>query len=522
MIEQQPPELCQQSVISSSDFVDLQNDKRFTDKTVASFIAVYSDGRCLIAKDKANGADMRRAVAQLEGILGLPLKRTFVTFEQVVEARRVGMAGRQGNSDADMPRRVLELIDRAFGADVSDIHIDVGSEVTTVDFRRDGYLFHAETWPSDFGMRFLGAAYTMADVANDTFSEAKYLAGRLAPRLGKDDWAFPDGLEALRMQFNPVAFGRSYAVFRLLTSASTIGSIESLGYEPEQLGALREFSRTEKGLGIIAGATGSGKSTTMCALLSVAIEADRLSLRRRSLFTIEDPPERRLEGAKQLVVPNTDEATERTQLYLNAIGAAMRSDPDRLMIGEIRDKATANLALSASITGHQVWTTLHCGSVHSIALRLVELGADRGAIFGSDELQLLTAQVLVPLLCPHCKMKPPEAKIAGVIDAEQLARVAGHFGHDVFVAGPGCDKCNGGIKGRTVLAEVVRPDADYLKTLADVGMSAARDLCKQRGEPSILEVGCRKVWRGLISPLDVLSRVDVSRLPAALLQRPAA
>jgi type II secretory ATPase GspE/PulE/Tfp pilus assembly ATPase PilB-like protein len=119
-------------------------------------------------------------------------------------------------------------------------------------------------------------------------------------------------------------------------------------------------------------------------------------------------------------------------------------------------------------------------------------------------------------------MKPPEAKIAGVIDAEQLARVAGHFGHDVFVAGPGCDKCNGGIKGRTVLAEVVRPDADYLKTLADVGMSAARDLCKQRGEPSILEVGCRKVWRGLISPLDVLSRVDVSRLPAALLQRPAA
>lgn len=522
MNEQRPIVMRHQNIMPSSNFVDLQNDKRFTDKAVASFMAVYADGRCLIAKDQANNANMRRAVGQLEAILGVSLRREFVSFEEVVEARRVGMAGRQGNSDADMPRKVLDLINRAFRSNVSDIHIDVGAEVTTVDFRRDGYLFNVETWNSEFGIRFLGAAYTMADVANDTFSEAKYLAGRLAPRVGKDDWAFPDGLEALRMQFNPVAFGRSYAVFRLLTSAATIGSIESLGYEPEQLETLREFSRTEKGLGIIAGATGSGKSTTMCALLSVAIEADRHALRRRSLFTIEDPPERRLEGAKQLVVPNTDAASERSQLYLDAIGAAMRSDPDRLMIGEVRDKATANLALSASITGHQVWTTLHCGSVHSIALRLVELGANRGAIFGSDELKMLTAQVLVPLLCSDCKVTAAAAKLAGIIDAEQLARIEPHFGHEVFVAGGGCDKCNGGIKGRTVLAEVVRPDAEYLDALAEGGISAARNLCNERGEPSILDIGFRKVSRGLISPLDVLSRVDASRLPAALLQRPAA
>lgn len=477
-----------------------------------SFVAVFADGRALVARDHARDHAVRTVLRDAEKHLGVHLRREYVGLEDIAQARRDGVAGRRGSDEANMQGNILDLIEQAHALGASDIHIDVAERITTVLLRVDGTLFKHATWTADHGLRFLGACYAMADIANKSYSPARFLAARLAPRDGRDKWAFPHGLEAVRMQFNPKTFGVTYAVLRLLGSVRSNSSIEDLGFEPEQLHALQAFARRNKGLAIIAGPTGSGKSTTMATLLIRQREIDKASRRARTCFTIEDPPERRLPGAQQLVVPNTDTDEARASAFADAIRAALRSDPDVVVIGEIRDLITANLAISASMTGHQVWSTLHCSTAHAIPLRLADLGVDRTIVLGSDELQVAVGQILVPKLCTHCS-RP----LANEPASPEVRALGAMLGPGARIPSPnGCDACRDtGFKGRTVLAEVIRTDAAYLKMLADGGIVAAREYCAARGEPSIDDIAIRKATRGEISANTIPELMEVPALPEA-------
>lgn len=500
-------------ISADAGYIDLGSAEWGIDPNFNSYIAAHRNGLCLIAKEKGRDNDIREALIQLEKQLGITLNRKYATMEDISEARRLGKAGDRSGASDGMQGKILDLIDAAYKARASDIHIEIATSVTYVRFRVDGRIVPYATWASSFGRNFLGAAYVMADLANSTYSPTKYLAARLAPREGRDQWAFPEGVEAVRMQFNPIAFGVSYAVFRLLGVTRNAQSIEQLGYEPEQLPVMTSFALKSKGLGIISGPTGSGKSTTMCALIDRTRQIDIESGNQRALFTVEDPPERRLIGAQQLVVNNTDTDEERAKAFADAIRAAMRSDPDQIVIGEIRDRITADLALSASMTGHQVWSTLHCTSAHSIPLRLIDLGVDRSKIFGSDELYVAAAQVLVPLLCPNCKTSFSRAIADGKIDSIEAAVLERAFGTDHFFPGQGCETCGGsGVKGRTVIAEVIRTDAEYLDVLNSQGMAAAKHFSISRGEPSMAIVGQRKVARGIVCARDVAKMVNIEEL----------
>lgn len=508
-----PLSAADQTVAPLVRYIDLSQDFE-NGAALSNFVAVHEDGTCVVVKEEAHNPEVRKLLKEVEARHGLRIQRRYGSVEEVAELRRKGLAGRRGETDSEMQTRILDLIEDAQKANASDIHIEVGSEITTVQFRVDGRLIKKATWPTEIGRKFLGAAYAMAELANQTFSESRFLAARLAPRPDRDQWAFPQGLEAVRMQFNPVAFGYSYAVFRLLgTTNITADAIESLGYEPEQLPTLTAFAMKNKGLGIISGPTGSGKSTTMCALIIRTREIDQMMNNPRALFTVEDPPERRLPGAQQLIVPNTANDEDRSRAYADAIRAAMRSDPDIIMIGEIRDRTTANLAVSASMTGHQVWSTLHCSSAHAIPMRLHDLGVERSVIFESDELFVAAAQVLVPLLCQSCRVHGTAAIKSGRLDALEAERLTRAFGQDFYIAGPGCAHCgNSGVKGRTVIAEVIRTDNAYMNILLRDGMAAAREFCRARGEPSMADVGARKVARGIVSALDVARVVDLNEL----------
>jgi general secretion pathway protein E len=495
---------------ASNGYIDIGEQPWTPEDPQASFVAVFADGRALVARDHAQDHAVRTVLRLAEQNLGLQLRREYVGLEDVAQARRDGVAGRRGSGEAHMQRNILDLIEQAHELGASDIHIDVAEQVTTVLLRVDGTLFKQATWTADHGLRFLGACYAMADIANKSYSPARFLAARLAPRDGRDKWAFPHGLEAVRMQFNPKTFGVTYAVLRLLGSVRSTSSIEELGFEPEQLHALRAFARRNKGLAIVAGPTGSGKSTTMATLLIRQREIDESSARGRTCFTIEDPPERRLPGAQQLVVPNTDSDEARATAFADSIRAALRSDPDVVMIGEIRDLITANLAISASMTGHQVWSTLHCSSAHAIPLRLADLGVDRTIVLGSDELQVAVGQVLVPKLCTQC-CRP----LAKEPHSPEVFALQAMLGPDARVPSPkGCDACrHTGFKGRTVLAEVIRTDAEYLKVLAEEGIVAARTFCSTRGEPSMDEIAKRKAGRGDISAYAIPELMEVTVPP---------
>jgi type II secretory ATPase GspE/PulE/Tfp pilus assembly ATPase PilB-like protein len=250
----------------------------------------------------------------------------------------------------------------------------------------------------------------------------------------------------------------------------------------------------------------------MATLLIRQREVDEGSGRARTCFTIEDPPERRLPGAQQLVVPNTDTDEARAAAFADSIRAALRSDPDVVMIGEIRDLITANLAVTASMTGHQVWSTLHCSTAHAIPLRLADLGVDRTVILGSDELQVAVGQVLVPKLCKTCS-RP----LMGEPPSPEVHALAAMLGHHARVPSPqGCDACRDtGFKGRTVLAEVVRTDPDYLEVLAEEGIVAARAFSRARGEPSIDDIAKRKATRGEISAFTIPELMEVEAHPGA-------
>lgn len=493
------------NINADAGYIDLSLSEWGVDPNMNSYIAAHRDGLCLIAKEKGRDNEIRHILTQIENRLGIALTRKYSTLEEVSEARRLGKAGDRSGATDGMQGRILDLIDAAHKARASDIHIEIATSVTIVRFRVDGRLVPYATWAASFGRNFLGAAYAMADLANSTYSPTKYLAARLAPREGRDQWAFPEGVEAVRMQFNPIAFGVSYAVFRLLGVTRNAQSIEQLGYEPEQLPLLTSFALKSKGLGIISGPTGSGKSTTMCALIDRTRQIDIASGNQRALFTVEDPPERRLIGAQQLVVNNTDTDEERARAFADAIRAAMRSDPDQIVIGEIRDRITADLALSASMTGHQVWSTLHCTSAHSIPLRLIDLGVEHAKIFGSGELYVAAAQVLVPLLCPHCKTSFTRAIADGKIDGIEAAIIEQSFGTGHYFPGEGCEKCGGsGVRGRTVVAEVIRTDADYLDVLSKQGVTAAREFSICRGQPSMAIIGRRKVGEVKYVPATLL------------------
>jgi len=498
---------------NSNEYVDLATDEWVGGAATVSYVAVYRDGRAIIARDQAQNPEVRKILAQVERRWGLHVQRDYVPLEDIAAARREGLAGRRGDADKGMQAAILDLIEGAQKLKSSDIHIGVDEKITTVTMRVDGLLVPYTSWTADFGVRFLGAAYAMADIANKSFSPARFLAARLAPREGRDDWNFPAGLEAVRMQFNPKAFGQNYAVLRLLDTIQNDTTLEQLGYEPDQLLTLRNFARRSKGLGIIAGPTGSGKSTSVCTLLMRQRDAEFAEGRARSCFTIEDPPERRLPGAQQLVVPNTDTDEERHGAFADTIRAALRSDPEILLIGEIRDGITASLTMQASMTGHQVWSTLHCSTAHAIPMRLIDLGVDPTIILSGDELQVAVAQILAPKLCSHCKV--PLRDDQNNPDRVQLLSVVHSGGH---VAGAGCDHCRGtGIKGRTVLAEVIRTDAEYLRILKEQGIFAAREFTRGRGEPSIADIAIRKAQRGEISCNVLTEIMDLAEVAPPLI-----
>jgi general secretion pathway protein E len=494
----------------STGYIDIGEQAWSPEDPLTSFVAIYGDGRALVARDHAQDAAVRTVLKIAEQNLGIQLRREFVTLEDIAQARKEGVAGRRGSGEAQMQLKILDLIEKAQELDASDIHIDVSEQITTVSLRVDGTLFKHETWTKDLGLRFLGACYAMADIANKSYSPARFLAARLAPRDGRDRWSFPTGLEAVRMQFNPKTFGVTYSVLRLLGSVKPTSSIEDLGFEPDQLQALKAFARRNKGLAIVAGPTGSGKSTTMATLLIRQREIDEAAGRGRTCFTIEDPPERRLPGAQQLVVPNTDSDEARGAAFADSIRAALRSDPDVVMIGEIRDLITANLAVTASMTGHQVWSTLHCSSAHAIPLRLSDLGVDRTVILGSDELQVAVGQILAAKLCTQCS-KP----LLGEPPSPEVHALQAMLGPKARVPTPnGCAACrHTGFKGRTVLAEVVRTDPEYLKVLADEGIVAAREFSRARGEPSINDIAERKASRGEISAYTIPELMEVAARP---------
>jgi len=286
----------------------------------------------------------------------------------------------------------------------------------------------------------------------------------------------------------------------LYNDAGDTDDLQTLGFNSEQAEIINFLKEQPIGMNIISGPTGSGKSTTLQRTLTSQIRETGGSIH---VITVEDPVEYPIAGAVQTPVVNAAGEEARSTMFAAAISNAMRLDPDTIMIGEVRDRASAQSALRASMTGHQVWTTLHANNAISIVDRLVDLGLSLQMVADETVVTGLISQRLVKLLCSHCKLKLVD--VMDELDAALVARVmrvAGSRISEICVAGPGCKQCRRrGTVGRSVVAEVIRTDARFFAYLRDGDKAGALDYWLHRlGGQTVTDHAISKVLEGLVDP----------------------
>ncbi|MCR0983630.1 GspE/PulE family protein [Roseomonas populi] len=383
-------------------------------------------------------------------------------------------------SEAPVVRHVNSLILQAVESGASDIHLESTEAGLRTRLRVDGVLKDCGTVPQALGAGVVSRLKIMArlDVAERRLPQDGRM--RLAVR-GRD--------VDLRVSIIPALDGEG-VVLRILDRGAVSLDFEALGFAPSEIAALRELLAQTSRMVLVTGPTGSGKTTTLYAALG---SVDRQQLK---VCTIEDPVEYRLEGISQVQV--------RPQIGLtfpNALRAMLRHDPDVMLVGEIRDPETAEVAVQAALTGHLVLATLHTNDAPSAVTRLMDLGVPEYLI--ASVLRGVLAQRLVRTLCAACR-EPYEAP-APVVERLGLDRIAG--GGPILLHRPGgCPACGDtGYRGRTTVLQIMNVSPglrDLVLRRADAGSLGV--MAEREGMLSLQAAGLAKALAGITTVEEVL------------------
>ena len=469
-------------------------------------MCLYSDGRFLVAKTHLE-SPYTRSLAARAVRLGYQVEKIPSDIETIRKSYEIssgeGSHKKQAFDTTKMQKDVTDLLIRGFHARASDIHIRVSKrEHTSVWMRIMGDLTFKEEHSYDYGERLCSTIYmAMADIADTAFKPLERQDARMA---GGDK--LPSGLHGVRIATTPQVDG-FLMVMRLLYNDTSDGEtldLTKLGYTDTHSKAIQTMKDRPTGINIIAGPTGSGKSTT---LQRIIVSYLRERHNRIHVITVEDPPEYPLKGAVQTPVV-ADSPEGRSRAFSAAISAAMRLDPDTIMIGEVRDKTSAKLAVQAAMTGHQVWTTVHANDAMGIMDRMIDLLRDTenpnplDLIADPTIISGLICQRLSKVICPKCKVKLTDKEAD--LDPELMQRVRTAVANvdNVYVRGDGCESCNhSGIKGRSALAEVVAPDLAFMLLLKKGDKFGAKDYWRTRmNGKTLVEHAIMKVEAGIVDP----------------------
>ena len=405
-------------------------------------------------------------------------------------------------AQARMQRDFITIISRAAAMHVSDIHIVV-AENTIVMFRVNGLMQTEMEYKKEWGESFVRAAFASADISDANYAQNEYQAaqklGRTPLRGSHGKLILPRNILGVRLQFNPIAFGTRYVVLRLLYAEESIESssaLEALGFTKKDTEDFYKLRGEPTGITIISGPTGSGKSTTLQRNMIAMLQERNYEV---NLITVEDPPEYPIPGARQMPVTNAtiEEAKERE--FTKALAAALRSDPDSMMIGEVRTLSAADLAFRAALSGHNVWTTLHANNAPSILIRLKDMGVEEFKLKDPEIIKGLTAQRLFRRLCPHCRVPATERLSLPIIE-----RLRTGFGdvalETTYLRGPGCKHCDfKGVKGRIAVSEIILPDTTFLELmLKGDTVKATNYWINELNGTTLRESALRHMFNGII------------------------
>ncbi|MGE0108218.1 MAG: GspE/PulE family protein [Bdellovibrionales bacterium] len=381
-------------------------------------------------------------------------------------------------------RLVNALLIDAVRKDASDIHFEPEDNFIRIRLRIDGTLrqtqaLHLSHWPS--------LSHRIKFMAGMNIAETRKIQdGRFKLTIGAVNVDF-------RAAIMPTVWGETIAI-RLLNHTKSLVPLERLGYTEHALNQLEQISRKPQGITLFTGPTGSGKTTTLYSLLQ------KLSSTDVHVATLEEPVEFQLDLIRQTSIHD-----EQGLDFAAGVRGLLRMDPDIIFIGEIRDPDTAQMALRAAMTGHQVFSTLHCNDALGALPRLIDLGLNPRLLAGN--LSGFVAQRLVRKLCPVCKK--------GHIACEEecrLLRVSSQTAPHIFEA-HGCPQCeHTGFKGRTVIAEVI-PISTKLDDL--IAIDAPRltliEIVREEGFMSLQEDGIKRVLAGETSLTELMRTADLSK-----------
>jgi type IV pilus assembly protein PilB len=347
-----------------------------------------------------------------------------IVDEEAPEEAKPELHVAEADKDAPVIKLVHSLVAQAVEQGASDIHVNPEEGDSRVQFRIDGVLHQAATIKRKMAMGVVSRIKIMADL--DISEKRMPQDGRFALNV--------DGRRVdIRVVTLPLVHGEG-VVLRILDKGTVIQSLGSLGMQAAELERFTHAIEKPNGAVLVTGPTGSGKSTTLYAALNALNDGDR------SILTIEDPVEQRIAGVKQMQI-----APKAGVTFDVGLRSMLRADPDVIMVGEIRDRETAHIAIEAALTGHLVLSTLHTRDAPSALGRLIDMGIEPFLV--SSAIDCIVAQRLVRMLCKHCKrpLSVSESVLAehGLTGAETFEPV-------------GCSRCaNSGYRGRMGLYEVM-------------------------------------------------------------------
>jgi general secretion pathway protein E len=374
-------------------------------------------------------------------------------------------------SEAPVIRLVNTMVAQAVEKRASDIHIEPFEKEFRIRFRIDGVLYNQEPPPRELKAAIISRVKLMAKLN---------IAERRLPQDGRIKVKTLGREVDLRVSTLPTLYGESLVMRLLDRSAGDFYDLRNLGFTDYMLQRMEHFTSLPHGIFLVTGPTGSGKSTTLYSALK------RINLPDKKIITIEDPVEYQMNGINQIHVNPQIGLT-----FAAGLRHIVRQDPDVIMVGEIRDRETADIAIRSALTGHFVFSTLHTNDAPSAITRLTDMGVENYLITSS--LVAVLAQRLVRVICPHCRV--PD----GVRYAPD-GRVVETF------RGAGCESCSGaGYRGRVGIFEMMELNGEIRKLI--MANADATDIAKAAREnrmTTLREDGWNKVESGLTTANEVL------------------
>jgi general secretion pathway protein E len=373
-----------------------------------------------------------------------------------------------------------ELLYAAYMRQASDIHIDPGFNGATIRFRVDGQLEQYSHINANIYTELVSRLKVMAYLD---------IAEKRQPQDGRFSHQFVSGGRRIdvRVATLPTKYGERVTM-RLLAVQTDSLTLEHLGFDPDHRHRIEGFLRRIQGMMIMTGPTGSGKTTTLYAAIRMLLEE-----RQVNIITIEDPIEYEIGGVAQVEVDAADKVS-----FAKALRSVLRHDPDVIMVGEIRDKETADIAIKAALTGHMVLGTLHTNSAAATVTRLTDMGVEPYLVAAA--LRLAVAQRLLRRLCKYCRIPRPMTELEAVSISHP--ELAGRIIHDPS----GCIYCGGkGYAGRIGLYELLELREDWARAVAE-GEGEAELVVKMRasGIKSLLDDAVSKLIAGVTSVSEVV------------------